>query len=226
MLVVVGYFKVAVMRDAMDQLAIWKAAGGVLALGLVIAVIASIVSGAVAPEIAKVVALRQTTFDRARWIDFVYNAAIFGAFGLTGDLFYRWMGHLFPPDGTITTIAIKTAIDQFVYSPLITLPSVALVFTCRRLQWNASAILKEIGLHWYLKHVVGLILLCWCYWIPMCMLMYALPASLTFVFAMFAQAAWALLLVFAAGHSHLPEPVREDAAPRVAPADAEAAAIS
>lgn len=194
-LVVIGYFYLPIIRDALDRLGEWKAAGGVM-----VVIIASAISGAVVPELAKVVALGQTHFDRARLNDLAINGFIFALFGLTGDAFYTLMGQLFPPDGTLTPIVIKTALDQALYSPTITLPFVALVYTFRRHGWKIKPSLSELGVRWYLTRVLSLAVMCWCYWVPMCMLMYSLPAGLTFVFAMFAQAAWALLLLFAAKH--------------------------
>ncbi len=209
LLVVIGYFYVPFVRDVLDRLGEFKAAGGVA-----IVIIASAISGAVVPELAKIVALGQTHFDRTRLNDLAINGMIFGLFGFAGDAFYTLMGELFPPDGTMRPIVIKTALDQALYSPFLTLPFVALVYTFRRHAWRIKPVLNELGFHWYLTRVLTLAVMCWCYWVPMCLLMYTLPAGLTFVFAMFGQAAWALLLLFAAKHGADPashdEPIPAD----------------
>lgn len=194
--VVIGYFQSDSMRRAMDALGEWKAAGGVAATAII-----SIITGALVPEIAKIIALRMTTFDRARFNEIAHGALAFGLLGLIADPFYDTLASLFPPDGTVRPPLIKMAIDQFIYSPFFTLPMFAIIFTLRRHRWNLGGVCREVGVEWYLRRVVTLLVICWCYWIPMCLLMYSMPKELTFVFSMTAQAAWGLLVLFAAANA-------------------------
>ena len=207
--VVIGYFNSASVRHVMDILGQWKAAGGVLATAVL-----SIITGALFPELAKIVALRMTTFDRARLSEIAHGSLAFGILGLVADPFYVLLAHLFPSDGTVWPPLIKMSIDQFIYSPIWTLPMFAMIFTLRRHGWNIGDVRRELGVEWYIRRVVSLLIICWCYWIPMCLLMYSMPKELTFVFSMCAQAAWGLLLLFAAANT--PDATKPDDAPAIA----------
>jgi hypothetical protein len=213
--VVIGYFNSESFRNAMDTLGQWKTAGGVAATAVL-----SIITGALIPELAKIVALRMTTFDRARLTEIAHGALAFGLLGLIADPFYNALADRFPPDGTVWPPLIKMGIDQFLYSPFFTLPLFALIFTLRRHGWHLRAVWAELGPEWYVRRVVTLLIICWCYWIPMCLLMYSMPKELTFVFAMCAQAAWGLLILFAAANT--PDATKPDDAPTLVPVEAKA----
>jgi hypothetical protein len=193
--VVVAYFYVAAFQRWLDVLGAWKAWGG-----LPIAMLASAISGAVVPEIAKTILLRQTTWDRRRLADIAFNGGVFALMATFADPFYTLMGRWFPNDGTAWPPVIKTAIDQFLFSAFLTLPTIAFLFNLREDGFRVPVTASRLGVGWYARRVVPLAFMCWSYWIPMCLVMYVLPASLTFVFAMFAQAAYALLLTFVAAN--------------------------
>lgn len=207
LLAVIGYFKVDTVHHAFETLRGWKEAGGYL-----VAILASGVSGAVVPEIAKTLVLGDTDFSRKRWDDLTFHFMIFALIGAVAVPFYHALGTRFPSQGLDFNAVIKMSIDQFLYSPFLSLPVIAFLFTTRECGWNPIKAFRQIGVDWFLRRVVSLLVICWCYWIPMCLLMYSLPVGLTFVFAMFAQAAWGLLLLFAAG-----APERSPAKPEDAP---------
>ncbi len=211
LLAVAGYFKVDVVHHAFETLRAWKEAGGYLA-----AILASGVSGAIVPELAKTLVLGETRFDRARWNHLAFNFSVFALLGAYADPFYRLLGHLFPSYGFDRWAVLKMGIDQFIYSPFVTLPTVAFLFTLREGGWSLKRTFQQLGWGWYLRRVVSLMVLCWCYWVPMALLMYSLPKGLTFVFAMFAQAAWGLLLIFAAAKPEPePDPIKQADLPAV-----------
>jgi hypothetical protein len=202
--VVILYFKNNAVRQAADAIAAYKAAGG-----LPFAAAASALSGAIIPEIGKAVALGDVRITRKRIDDVTIHLVLFAGMGILADLFYSFLARLIGDEPTVGRIAGKMAIDQLLYSPFLTLPLIALIFTCRRCGWSLFRTAAELSTQWYLRRVVTLLLPCWCFWVPMTALMYSLPPSLTFCFAMFAQGAWCLLMVFVAQHEHV------DPAPRV-----------
>jgi hypothetical protein len=49
--------------------------------------------------------------------------------------------------------------------------------------------------------VMPLLVPCWCFWIPIVAIVYALPGPLQFLMFAFALAAWSLIMVFIASDS-------------------------
>jgi hypothetical protein len=58
-----------------------------------------------------------------------------------------------------------------------------------------------LGPRWYLTHVGPLLIPCWCFWIPMVLMVYSMPPPLQFSLFCLALAAWSLLMVFVANDS-------------------------
>jgi hypothetical protein len=169
---------------------------------VLIVALASAISGGLMPEIAKAVALGERRFDRARLADMLFNAGVFALIGgIIGDQWFKLMGHLFGDGGGWLTVAKKVAADQFVLTPFFNLPIICFCFHLRQVNWKPSVVIASLSPAWYRDRAVVLLIMCWCYWIPMCCLMYTLPTKLVFCFAMFAQAAWSILMVFAANQT-------------------------
>ena len=91
-------------------------------------------------------------------------------------------------------ILAKTAVDQFVYSSLFTVPLICASFTCRTLGYRFGATRRLLGVGWYAREVVPVLVVNWAYWWPMGLLMYMLPPSMTFVYGAIGSAASATLL--------------------------------
>jgi hypothetical protein len=206
--VVVLYFRNDAVRQAADTLAAWKAAGG-----LALVAVAGAIAGAILPEIGKAVALGDVRVTRERVNDVAVHLVLFAFMGVLGDRFYALLARALGDGPHLGPIVAKVLIDQMIYSPLLTLPIVAFVFTCRGCGWSVRRTIPQLGRAWYLRRVVTLLIPCWCFWVPMTSLMYALPASLTFCFAMFATAAWGLLMIFVAQETCRTEPAAGEPPP-------------
>jgi len=167
--------------------------------------IANMLAAGLLPEIFKAIALGERTVDRRRLNNIAFNLVFFALTGMVADSFYRLMGYVFGNDGTVLTSMKKMLVDQLVFTPIIGIPQGALAFTWRRNRYSFKKTAQEVGGRWYLFRVVPLLLPCWCYWVPMCMFAYSLPADLQFSFFALATAAWALILVSVASREHATE---------------------
>ncbi|MBC7784234.1 MAG: hypothetical protein H7144_10370 [Burkholderiales bacterium] len=201
LVVVVAYFKSAHVKAGADVLGQWSTKGGVL-----FAMAACAIASAVVPELAKMIALGDTHWDRRRWNNLVFNLVLFSIMGGIAIYFYELQQWLFGDDGRIVTSLKKTAVDQFLYTPIITLPAVSIAFTWREVDWSVPRLLRAMTPSWYARRIGRLIIPCWCFWIPMTTLMYSLPPGLVFPFSMCAQAAWVLVMLFVAERSGQAQP--------------------
>ncbi len=190
--VVVFYRSPAVQAGA-HVLAAWKVAGG-----LAFAFLAGTIAGGLVPEAAKVLTGKVRRFDR-RWAGkLAFVAATYGILAVLCDLLYRTQTLLFSSGVGAGTVAIKVAVDQLVFTPLVSLPFSVGMFAWRRNAFRVRPMLRWMRLRTYRDEVVPALFLCWAFWGPVLCCVYSMPADLQFCFARFADAAWSIAFVFLA----------------------------
>lgn len=190
---VAAYFKVPAAAAAFEHLSQLKRSGGLLGSGL-----AGGLAGVLLPEIAKTIALGDRRFDGERWRTMGFHFCFFCLNSMAVDMFYRSLTVLFGDRQTPGIIVAKLLIDQLVFTPLWALPFGATAFALRAHHYNVPALVRGMNWNWAKHHIVPLLPPNWFYWIPMTVLVYALPSKLQFVLFLFAMAAWSLVLVFIA----------------------------
>ncbi len=197
LLIVILYFRNAHFQQIADSFGAFGKANGIP-----FAMIMCAIASAIIPELAKMITMGEVRWTKQRIDDMVFHLGLFAIMGLISIEFYAFQQWLWPADGRIITSIKKMALDQFIYSPFITLVVVSLGYSLRDVKWNPIRFVKMLGIDWYLSRVGKLIIPCWCFWIPMTTLMYSLPnENLTLIFSMTAQAAWALVMLFVAAKS-------------------------
>jgi hypothetical protein len=196
LLVVVVYYAMPSLRGAFDWAAAVKVRGGYAFSAVMLAVVCGI-----GPEIAKMLFGVDRTMTRTRLRHMIFNMLVFAFLGVMVDAFYRLLAEMLGTQVALGTIIAKVAIDQFVYTPLLSVTTIALAYTLREYRYSLRRTIGVLGRRWYISRVVILLLPCWAYWIPMTSLMYSLPSGLTFVFGALASAAASLLLTSVAGES-------------------------
>lgn len=192
--VVVAYYNVAPVAVALDRLADVKAQSGVA-----FAMIAAAVAGALLPEAAKAITQRGWRPDGPRLRELLFLLVFFPLNGLLVDRFYALMAIVFGDGNEWTVVLAKAAVDQLVFTPFVSLPFTALAFGWRRHGYRTGPLLREIAAapgRWYALRVMTLVVVAWCFWGPMVLLIYSLPRELQVVLWAGAMAAWSLLMVF------------------------------
>ena len=185
------------VRAACIVLAGWKASGGLL-----FAAGAGAVSGGLLPEVAKWVARHPRDRQVSRLGDVVFHTAFFAFAGVVIDGLYRGEARLFGDDARTATVVTKVAFDQFVFTPPWQAVIVAL-FLFRQRGYSWAKMRPALRSGFLSTRVLPLLLPCWCFWIPIVSVVYALPGPLQFLMFAFALGAWSLIMVFIAGD---PEP--------------------
>ncbi len=181
------------VRAACVGLARWKTAGG-----LPFTAAAAAIAGGLLPEVAKRLVAPQPPGDRTRaWRDVGFNALFFAANGLAVDGLYRTAARLFGGDARVATIVKKIALDQFVFTPIVMTVAGAL-FLLRQRGWSWARTRPAFARGYLATRVLPLLVPCWCFWIPIVAIVYALPGPLQFLMFVFALAAWSLIMVFIA----------------------------
>lgn len=185
------YYRSTDFQGWSRSIATMKVAGG-----YPFAFLAGFVAGCVIPELAKVLTGRIPT-DRVRWLkDSVFNGVAYGLLGIAVDVLYRLQTAWFGSGIDVTTIAIKTIVDQALFATLIAMPGLMMLFDGRAGGWRlARRMLTPAG---YRDRVLPALIPNWAFWIPVLLCVYALPTDLQFVFAMLMDAAWSIVFVFIA----------------------------
>lgn len=109
----------------------------------------------------------------------LFLLGFWGYKGVEIELWYRVLAHFVGADNGVRTIAIKSALDQFLYSPFFAVPLTVLVFSFNHAGLRFAPVLADIRAgHWYRRHVLPTVVANAALWIPMVCLIYALPLPL------------------------------------------------
>lgn len=190
---VIAYYNSQRFQLVADVLQDWKVSGGIP-----LAFLAGALAGGFLPEVARI--LTRTAEGRGwkRWQKVLWTALVFGLVGVFVDLFYKLQAMIFGNGIDPATLAYKTAFDMFCFAPLFCIP-----FEVVSLQWPQKGYRLDAlarGMDWptYRENVLPALLPCWAFWIPVLVCVYTMPLNLQFVFAILAEAAWSIIVVFVA----------------------------
>ena len=192
--VVILYFQSPGVQHFCEKLANAKRAGGLLAAGLTMGI-----AGGFVPEVLKMLTGVDRKTARQRLGDMLFATFVVGMTGMTTDLLYTGLARAFGEGASWRVMVPKLAIDLGLYAPLVTMPWMGLMYTWREHHFRVGPTVKSLGRAWYVSRVATILILCWAYWLPMASLMYALPASLTFVFSAVANVAVSTIMLAVAG---------------------------
>jgi len=162
---------------------------------------AGFIAGGVVPEIAKAATRRLRKIDR-KWLNqTLFNGLVYGIVAVQVDLFYQLQNFLFGGGRNVATLIIETAVDMFIFAPLLSIPTAVAMFEWRSRRWaGVGRLFRWEG---YVAKVVPALIPAWAFWIPMLFCVYAMPPDLQFCLAILAEAAWSILFVFIATEAHL-----------------------
>jgi hypothetical protein len=119
----------------------------------------------------------------------------FAFLGGATDLFYGFQAQIFGDDAKFATIALKTALDMLVYTPLFSVPMVVLTFAFKDNGFSPQRTRAFLGPDWITRRVWPLYVAALVVWTPTVAVLYALPLALQFPFQAIVQCFWGLILV-------------------------------
>lgn len=116
--------------------------------------------------------------------------------GVEVDALYRGQAMLLGDGAAWTTVATKTALDQFVYNPLWAAPSQTLFFLWkdRGFSWHRTRASLREDPFW--RRTLTVLLSTWVVWTPAVAIIYALPGALQVPLFNVVLCFWCLLLSF------------------------------
>lgn len=187
----VGYYASPAVAHILHALADFKSRHG-----LSFVVLASVIAGALVPEVFLVFFFQRGRVTGRNLRNLLFTVPIWALDGSLVDLLYRseaaWFGNVV----TVPVVLAKICVDQFGYNPFFAAPFGVLTY-----EWKNSGFTLESlgrGFTWehYRDKVVPTLLATWAVWIPLMAIIYSLPLDLQFPLFSLALTFWVLLLTY------------------------------
>ena len=124
----------------------------------------------------------------------VFYLVFWGIRGIEVDFFYQLQGDWFGYENTIKTIALKTAVDQFIYSTFWAAPSITIVYLWVENDFNFRAWWAALDCKFFGVKIPTVILSNWIVWIPAVSIVYSMPQDLQIPLFNLVLCFWVLLL--------------------------------
>lgn len=185
---VVGYYTIPRVAAACEVIANLKAR-----FGYGFSAVGGFVAGVIVPETFKRLTIAGHRI-LPRIGELLMDGLYFIFMAVLVDTLYRWLGWQFGYDTSFRTVATKTLIDQFIFTPTLGTGIAAIYFPLRKANWDLR-FFNGFGLRWYVRTVMPILLPAWLFWIPAVALTYSLPPLLQMPFSLCATAAWSLLMI-------------------------------
>jgi hypothetical protein len=187
----IAFYANSSVANALHHLAEFKRAHG-----LMFVVCASVLAGAILPEIFLVLFFQHGRPQVANLRNLAFTIPVWGFDGSMVDLLYRaeanWLGDV----ATLPVVLGKIGIDQFGYNVLFAAPFGVLTY-----EWKNSGIsmrpVRDL-FTWphYRDKIIPTLVATWAVWIPLMAIIYSLPLALQFPLFGLALSFWVLLLTY------------------------------
>jgi hypothetical protein len=188
---VVAYFYLPAAKPGFGVLTDWNVRGGLLfsfvAMGITVGGLT---------EISSVY-----LHNNGRWTgedvgNMGFNFLVFGLLGVMNALFYQLQAQWFGTGRSPGTLATKTFVDQFLYTPFLSNPVQTLAFLWKSEQFSLRQTIEKMRhfQQFYVLTVLPVLVSNWCFWIPMVVVIYCFPTSLQLPLGILAVAIWSMLL--------------------------------
>lgn len=194
---VILYYMLPSLARALEGVAMMKAK-----YGYAFSCVAGIIGGAIVPEVFKVASMREEKITTHRLKELFFSFFYFGFMAMLCDGLYRLLDIIFGTEVSVSNSILKMMADQGIFTPTLGTGIAAIYFPLYRSSFDFRRVLGGFGWEWYLKNVLPVLLPAWCYWIPMCVLMYSMPSLLQVPFSVSATAAWGLMVTAVTRHRH------------------------
>jgi len=185
-LTVLAYSSVPAVHSMCESIARWQRAEGWQSAFVSKAVMCGLLPGVF---LASIPSLRPSRLTLTVLSLFVWN----GVWGVICDWFFRLQSRCFGSDASLQTLLFKTAVDQFVLTPLFIAPSSAVFFFWMGRDFSGVRVRREWPKRFWIDLVAPNLLSNWCLWIPVTMVVFAMPLDLQIHVSGFFCAFWCLM---------------------------------
>ena len=189
--IAIAYYANPRVADALRNLAEFKRV-----YGLAFVIVASVLAGAIIPEIFLILFFQRGRPHPANLRNLAFTIPVWAFDGSLVDLLYRaeasWLGDI----ATFPVVLGKILLDQFGYNVFFAAPFGVLTY-----EWKNNGISRQPVrdlFTWphYRDKIIPTLVATWAVWIPLMAIIYSLPLALQFPLFGLALSFWVLLLTY------------------------------
>lgn len=123
-----------------------------------------------------------TTHSRTRAANplshFWFHSLFWGYKGFEVDAFYHLQAFMFGRDPSFHTVLRKVLVDEFVYTPLLSVPVMLILYRWKDLHFKATVFFQSDWKSYLAESYPRSMISCWMIWIPAVAAIYSLPFPL------------------------------------------------
>lgn len=186
---VVSYYQVEPVQGLLNVVGHWKDR-----LGLLFAVLSTAFFGGVLPLVFRRLFLGQGC-SRA---DILFQTLFWAEKGVEVDLLYRAQAHVFGHAVTWQNVLPKVLIDQFIYVPLIAVPTMTLGYLWKDCGYGFKRAKDALRRRGFLERSLPVLISNWAVWIPVAVAIYCFPLPLQVPLMNITLTIWVMLLMLLA----------------------------
>jgi hypothetical protein len=198
--VVLAYYCWEPARAWLARLAEFKREGGYL-----FSLVAGALAGGLLPELLTVAVLQRWRVRRENLGGLVFGVCFWGLMGMVVDALYRGQALLFDGGVDFATVLKKTFVDQFVFTPFVSIPLTVVVFEWRHAGYRFAAMPRVLTPDFYTRKVLPTVVSGMGFWLPVVLLVYCLPLPLQFPLFTLALTLWVMIFTWIS-HAHKAAP--------------------
>ena len=187
----VAYYTNSSIANALNKFAEFKRTHG-----LPLVLVASIIAGAIIPELFLILFFQRGRPRRQNLRNLMFTIPIWGFDGTLVDLLYRGEATLLGDVVTLPVVAAKICIDQFGYNPFFAAPFGVLTYEWKNSGVSMHPVRELVTWKHYRDKIIPTLLATWAVWIPLMAIIYSLPLALQFPLFGLALSFWVLLLTY------------------------------
>jgi hypothetical protein len=200
---VLAYYLWEPARAWMGRLAELKRGGGYL-----FSLASGVLAGGLLPELLTVAVFRHWRVRRENLSSLAFGSCFWGLMAVVVDSLYRGQALLFGSEVDFATVLKKTLVDQFLFTPFVSIPLTVVVFEWRRAGYNFASVSRSLNVGFYRRKVLPAVVSGLGFWLPVVILVYCLPPLLQFPLFTLALTLWVMIFTWIS-HAHgesLPQP--------------------
>ena len=187
----VAYYASPAVATALNKFAEYKREHGFMFV-----LSASIVAGALLPELFLILFFQRGRPHRGNLRNLLFTIPVWGFDGSLVDLLYRseaaWLGDVV----TLPVVAAKICVDQFAYNPFFAAPFGVLTYEWKNNGISMRPVRDLFTWKHYRDKIIPTLVATWAVWIPLMAIIYSLPLALQFPLFGLALSFWVLLLTY------------------------------
>jgi hypothetical protein len=187
----IAYYTNPAMADALRSLAKFKQTHG-----LVFVIAASVLAGAIIPELFLILFFQRGRPQRVNLRNLAFTIPVWGFDGSLVDLLYRAEAHLLGDVSAAPVVLGKILIDQFGYNVFFAAPFGVLTYEWKNNGISRRPVRDLFTWQHYRDKIFPTLLATWAVWIPLMAIIYSLPLALQFPLFGLALSFWVLLLTY------------------------------